>query len=186
MGNSLFFVYEGALDVNLYIDRLHDLASAKIAAAFPTRHEAVAHALTIKDKSTVVVERGITVQSGDENNLISQLEWEVSNEAAEKEPELFPDLTGVIAITGEPVIGQALSVVKSFIDSSLGPDNEYHCQWLRSGFKNVPGVPIPDAVAPSYALTSYDLGMYITVQISRDGYLGTLVSQPPLGPVKDA
>lgn len=174
---NLFFVYQGSLEVSLYIDRLSNLTGAQIVAAFPTRHQAVEYANKIKKFSTVVVERAFNMQNGDDNNLMSLLDWKTAQEPQEpQEPEL-PQLTGSVSIIGNAVIGETLTLESD----GLSGNGLIHYQWERGG-DDVNFTSIPSAVADYYVLTQDDFGKYISVGITRDGMDGVILAEA-IGPV---
>jgi len=168
---SLFIVYQGSLEANLYIDRLSNLTGAEIVAAFPTRHQATEYANKIKEFSTVVVERGFILQGGDENNLISLGDWKHSQQIEpEPEPEI-PELTGSIAIIGQVIVGQTLTVNTD----NLSGQGTIHYQWARSD-NGLIFETIPSAISDYYVLTNNDIGKYIVVSVTREGTIGIIDS----------
>jgi len=173
---TLFFVYVGDLDIDIYVSRLSQLSNPKIAAAFPTREQAVDYALGIVDKterveiiksdkvSAVVVERELSLRSGDENNLISECQWNTS-----LPPATIPELKGDLSITGKMMIEETLTAEKN----NLTDGGIIKYQWLRSNDGENFGT-IPLATNETYTLTEEDVGKYIGIEITRENTNGSL------------
>jgi len=170
---NMFFVFKGDLPTDLYIDRLSRLAGAEIVAAFPSRGEAVSFAMGIENAGVVVVERAFNLAAGDENNLISEFEW---NEAKEE-----IELTGEIVITGNPIVGETLLAQVN----SLNGKGPIHYTWKRS----VDGLGEQwEAIAGTstekvgHIITRDDVGQFIAVAITRDNTVGFVASEK-VGPI---
>ena len=181
---NMFFVYREIGGPNIYIDRLSRLVNAQVVAAFPTRREAVDFALGIVDEnesvliskgiegSVVVVERTFSMQNGDDNNLISECDWEmIMNPSNPEEPEIFT-LEGEINIVGQPIVGETLILESDNLNTS-GP---FQYQWWRRDAIEEPFYKIPSAIADYHILTVNDLGKEIRVTMEKDGWEGTLTS----------
>lgn len=157
---KLFFVYRGDVDTNVYVARLSQLSNPKVEAAFPTRVQAVAWALSLNETSTVVVERGFSLQNGDDNNLISYSEWN-----CRPEPEL-PPIDVAVVITGEPIVGLYLKAMTTTNNSG-----QIKYQWTHS-INGIDYYDIAGANAYRYQVRQEDLNRYIGIRITQDGYNG--------------
>jgi len=78
----------------------------------------------------------------------------------------LPALTGTVSISGNPWVGQTLTVNTS----DLGGSGDISYQWNRNG------VPIPGATSGTYVVQAGDVGSAITVTVTRDGYSGYVTS----------
>jgi len=171
---NMFFVFRGDLPTDLYIDRLSRLTGARVDAAFPTRQQAVEHALSIKGVGVVVVERTFRMTDGDDNNLIAECAWNNAHTSPGQE------LTGSIGIIGPAVVGSTLLLESGDLNLA-GP---FRYQWLYSA-DNATWADIPYANEDGYSLTAADVGKYITVRMTKDGVGGELKAVP-VGPVVPA
>jgi len=169
---NMFFVFKGDLPTDLYIDRLSRLTGARVDAAFPTRQQAVEHALSIEGVGVVVVERAFRMTDGDDNNLIAECAW-----GNAQKPEPPPILTGTIRIIGPATVGFTLLLEAD--DLSLPGPMSY--QWIYSE-DNATWTDIPDADSDGYLLMPADVGKYITVRMWKGGADGVLKAAS-VGPV---
>jgi len=187
----MFFVYQGDLPTNLYIDRLSRLTGARVVAAFNSRSEAIDHALNL-DTSAVVVERTFNLMAGDDNNLIAECEWDDSwkelpaKPTSEPEPEqeevpapkpLIP-LTGKVDIDGSLQVGEMLTADLSGLDG----DGEPVYEWARAETSGSVPVIIPGENKKTYVLGYDDVNQYIVLVVGRIGYEDNILSDPA-GPV---
>jgi hypothetical protein len=85
-----------------------------------------------------------------------------------------PALTGSVAVTGTTQAG--LDLTANIND--LGGGGTISYQWQRGDSAGGPFADIADATASTYALTTADLGKFIRVTVSREGYTGTISSSP--------
>ena len=174
---KLFFIYKGDLEIDVYVSRLSQLGNPKIIAAFPTRPEAIAWALNQDNGlSTVVVERGLSLQVGDDNNLISELEWNAVKEPEKDEP--IENITGIVKVVGLAEVG---SEITANIDEISGAGQPIF-QWSR-GSDNKAFAHVEGANKFSYLLTNDDIGKYFLVKVERCGYDGVVYSKS-IGPVQ--
>jgi hypothetical protein len=81
-------------------------------------------------------------------------------------------LTGTVTISGTAGEGQSLTADISGLNGNGTPSY----QWKRGG------ADISGATEENYTLTTADVGSYITVAVSRQGYGGSVISTPA-GPV---
>ena len=185
MQNQLFFVYRGSIKVNAYIPRLSELGRLEIIGAFPERDVAVEFAL-MQEFPAVVVERGFVLQGvGDDNNLISECEWENSQENEQEPPSPAPapepepeELTGSVEIVGNIQIGETLTADVSGLDGN----GTISYQWGRCDTPESVRSFILGQKASAYQLSELDANKYITVMVSREGYDGIVYSEP-VGPI---
>ena len=184
---KMFFVYEGDLDTNLYIDKLSRLTNPEMIAAFPTRQEAANYALGIIDKTNtikiykkienprVIVERDFALQGGDDNNLISECEWRMSQKQNRKDEDTENEqheLTGEISIIGDAKVGETLIVDIS----KLNGIGEPVFQWEKS-YDGSEFIIIPNGVDDIYKINFIDVNMYIRLSVMRKGYTGAVYSE---------
>ena len=87
-------------------------------------------------------------------------------------------LTGSVDITGTANVGETLTADTS----SLGGTGVVSYQWRRGNSAATADSTISGATSQTYTLTAADQGKYISVRVSRDGYSGTVTSNPA-GPV---
>jgi len=79
-----------------------------------------------------------------------------------------PELTGTVAITGTPNVGQMLTANVAGLSGS----GEVFFQWMRGG------VAVPGANSAAYAVTAADAGLRIAVRATRHGHYGAVSNTP--------
>jgi len=87
-------------------------------------------------------------------------------------PATFPALTGTVAITGHPVVGQRLTANIANLHGAGTPS----FQWVRGNYPDFD--PIPYANSSSYVVHDDDLGQAISVVVSRTGFSGGVIGGP--------
>ena len=132
----------------------------------------------------VVVERTFSIQNGDDNNLISECEWDRDECPTEPElptePEEIP-LTGTINVIGQGKVGTSL--IMEF-DNLNGTPGKYHYMWRRSA-DNITFDYIPGAISDAYNVVQEDEGKYIIGTITNEDRTGSLTSNV-IGPITPA
>ena len=91
-----------------------------------------------------------------------------------------PTLVGEVKIDGEPVFGQTLTAISELSSIPSIPDlGELSYQWKRDT------TDIEGAVFQTYTLTEDDIDLLISVQVTAENCIGSVVS-PFVGPVRKA
>ena len=81
-----------------------------------------------------------------------------------------PALTGSVAITGTPQLGQTLAAYTG----GLNGNGTIYYIWKRGNSADAVDVMISSA--STYMLVGADVGKYITVTVTRAGYAGSITS----------
>jgi hypothetical protein len=88
------------------------------------------------------------------------------------DPVEDPQLTGSVSITGDPTAGKALTA-----NASLEGNGAITYEWTSSATQTGGYTPITGAGnSETYTLKGSDVGKYIQVTVSREGYKGTQTS----------
>jgi uncharacterized repeat protein (TIGR02543 family) len=81
-------------------------------------------------------------------------------------------LTGTVSIVGSAVVGETLTADPSGLDGN----GFINYRWKCGDSETVTGTDIANATAGTYTLVAEDEGKYITVTVTRDGYVGEVTS----------
>ena len=90
-----------------------------------------------------------------------------------------PTLTGTVSITGTATVGQTITANTG----SLGGSGTITYKWKRDDSSSAAGNNISGATSSTYTLTTADVGKYIKVTVTRNGYSGNITSAA-FGPVQ--
>jgi uncharacterized repeat protein (TIGR02543 family) len=94
------------------------------------------------------------------------------------------DLSALVSIGGMAKEGQTLTVTVTVQDAVIADGLSY--QWKRGAAPGGTYTAIADQAGSTYTLGAADIGCYIAVTVSRQGYHGGVTSGNILGPVQDA
>jgi len=193
---KLFFVYAGNQTSSGWVDRLSALDGYEVVAAFPIRSEAVEYALKIKERGVVVVERSFFLQTGDDNNLISECEFDrgvgdcptcEEGDGGQLELPIEEDdgvLRGTASIFGIPV--DDIGVLKA--DVSLNGSGVIRYTWFYSHdglyWDAIPQDSGFQGFSVLQLRMDYLIGAYIRVVVTRDGMLGEVCSKETVPVIK--
>lgn len=90
---------------------------------------------------------------------------------------MAPSLTGVIDVTGKPVVGQTLTIEPNLGSEPLLPElGELSYQWMRDT------LDIEEATFSTYILTDADIGKMISIRITAENCSGHIISSA-IGPI---